>query len=89
MIEYITAFVAFFAILLFAWLVVEKWQLIPSWLDYKPFSCKKCLSFWAGIATSVAFCLIGWWIAGITLILLSTLNSVAVILDERNNGFKL
>ena len=89
LIQYITGFVAFFAILLFSRLIVEKWQLIPSWLDYQPFNCKKCLGFWTGIATSVAFCMAGWWIAGITLVFLSILNAGAVIIDERNNGFRL
>lgn len=89
LIQYITGFVAFFLILLMSWLVVEKWQLIPSWLDYQPFNCKKCLGFWTGIACGTAFCIGGWWISGICLFFLSMLNAGAVIIDERNNGFKL
>lgn len=84
LIQYITGIVSFFAIIVLVWLVTERYDIVPSFLQYRPFNCKKCLGFWTGVAVSVGMFLLGWWVAGLTLLILSVANACAVILDERN-----
>lgn len=63
---------------------------LPIWLDYKPFNCKLCLTFWFLIAiyTSIWFsfaCLyttIGGYI-------LAILNAIAMWIDQKNKTIKL
>lgn len=88
-IQYISGFIIFFAVVAAAWYVTEKRVLIPSFLDYQPWNCKKCLSFWTGIAVSVGLFILGWWVCGLTLAMLSSANAAAVVLDEKKNGIQL
>lgn len=85
MIEYISAFILFFATVCLVWMVVEKWQLIPDWLNYKPFSCRTCCTFWTLVAEAVGLALMEFWIAAIALGLLSCLNAAAQLIDDKNN----
>ena len=74
----------FFVIDYLVYLIIEN-DKIPSWLQYKPFVCRKCASFWALV---FAYVVIGisfklWYFLGCGLILAS-LNALAMHLDEKN-----
>lgn len=69
--------------------ITEVWGL-PTFLDYKPWKCRKCLSFW----TLVAFYLCSglmfklWITMGVGLVL-TVLDTIAVIIDQKNKTIKI
>lgn len=79
----IYTFAVFFAVIWFSEKFTVSW--LPSWLDYKPFNCSKCLSFWLmGTIYVISSYLLEWnlliLILGLTL---TILNTIAKIIDER------
>lgn len=73
----------------FTWKITEVWGL-PEWLDYKPFNCKLCLTFWSLLAAYLSIGLI--FQAYITLIggiVLAILNAIAMWIDQRNKTVTL
>lgn len=63
---------------------------LPIWLDYKPFVCRLCLTFWSLISIYTAIWLsFSCLIVGIGGILLAILNAVAMYVDQRNKTIKL
>lgn len=69
--------------------ITEKWGL-PEWLDYKPFSCYLCLTFWSLMAVYLTVGLV--FKAYVTLgagVLLTVLNAVAMYIDQRNKTIKI
>jgi hypothetical protein len=73
----------------FTWKITEVWGL-PEWLDYKPFNCKLCLTFWSLLAAYLSIGLI--FQAYITLIggiVLAILNAIAMWIDQRNKTIKI
>ena len=83
-IQYITSFIIFFTINWLVWWVIDKKELVPDWLQYKPFICRTCCTFWVTIAVAGGLFIVGWWIAGISLAILATANLAAMMIDERN-----
>ena len=68
----------------FAWKVTEVWGM-PEWLQYKPWNCKLCLTFWSLLATYLSIGLI--FSLPITLyggIALAIMNALAMWLDQKN-----
>lgn len=69
--------------------ITEKWGL-PEWLDYKPFSCYLCLTFWS---LTVVYLTVGLvFKAYVTLgagLLLTVLNAVAMYIDQKNKTIKI
>ena len=63
---------------------------LPQWLDYKPFNCKLCLTFWLLIASYLtiwlAFACLYTAIGGI---ILAILNALAMWIDQRNKTIKI
>lgn len=63
---------------------------LPIWLQYKPFECRMCLTFWSlmgvyislGLSFSCLYLMIGGCI-------LAILNAVAMYIDQRNKTIKL
>lgn len=73
----------------FAWKVTEVWGL-PEWLQYKPWNCKLCLTFWSLLATYLSIGLI--FNLPITLyggIALAILNALAMWIDQKNKTVKI
>lgn len=69
--------------------ITEKWGL-PEWLDYKPFSCYLCLTFWSLMAVYLTVGLV--FKAYVTLgagVLLTVLNAVAMYIDQKNKTIKI
>lgn len=63
---------------------------LPVWLDYKPFNCKLCLTFWSLIAVYIAIWLsFSCLYTGIGGIILAFMNAAAMWIDQRNKTIKL
>ena len=73
----------------FAWKVTEVWGL-PEWLQYKPWNCKICLTFWSLLATYLSIGLIfNLYITLIGGIALAIMNALAMWIDQRNKTVKI
>lgn len=73
----------------FAWKVTEVWGL-PAWLDYKPFICKLCLTFWLLIGIYTAIWLsFSCLIVGIGGYTLAAMNALAMYIDQKNKTIKI
>lgn len=63
---------------------------LPQWLDFKPWNCKLCLTFWLLIASYLtiwlAFACLYTAIGGI---ILAILNALAMWIDQRNKTVKI
>lgn len=73
----------------FAWALTEKWMM-PEWLNYKPWNCKLCLTFWSLVAVYLTIGLS--FKVYITLyggIALAILNAIAMYIDQRNKTIKI
>lgn len=73
----------------FAWKVTEVWGL-PEWLQYKPWNCKLCLTFWSLVVSYLTVGLI--FNLPITLyggIALAILNALAMWIDQKNKTIKI
>lgn len=62
---------------------------LPEWLDYKPWNCKLCLTFWSLIAVYVSAGVIGLQITMIGGIILAILNAIAMWIDQKNKTVTL
>ena len=63
---------------------------LPVWLDYKPFNCRLCLTFWSLIAAYLTVGLIlGFEITLFGGILLTILNAIAMWINQKNKTIKL
>ena len=79
----------FIIIRLFAWKVTEVWGL-PEWLQYKPWNCKICFTFWSllfsyltvGLILNLPITLYGG-------IALAILNALAMWIDQKNKKIKI
>lgn len=69
--------------------ITEKWGL-PEWLDYKPFSCYLCLTFWSLMAVYLTVGLVfKTYVTLGTGVLLTVLNAVAMYIDQKNRTIKV
>lgn len=73
--------------------VVDKWvnqKNYPKWLDYQPFNCEVCATFWSLLAIYLTVGLVFnlWWtmIGGM---ILAILNAIAMKIDEKNKTIKI
>lgn len=87
--DVITVFVIFFAVNYSAWYITEV-KGLPQWLQYKPWICRLCLTFWSLIAI---YCTI--WASfncltiGTVGIALALMNALAMWIDQKNNTIKI
>lgn len=79
----------FFPIKYIAYKITDVWG-APNWIDYKPFSCNLCLTFWCliGIYLSIGliFKLYITLFGGISI---AILNAIAMYIDQRNKTIKI
>ena len=69
--------------------ITEVWGL-PVWLNYKPWVCNTCLTFWSLLAVYLTVGLV--FKAYVTLgagVLLTVLNAVAMYVDQKNKTIKI
>ena len=79
----------FIVIKWFAWKVTEVWGL-PEWLQYKPWNCKLCLTFWSLLVTYLSIGLIfNLYITLIGGIALAIMNALAMWIDQKNKTIKI
>lgn len=88
-IQILIIFLVFIPVTWLAFKVTEDWGL-PKWLQYKPFNCRLCLTFWTLLATyltvGVVFSLpITLW-GGIAL---TVLNAIAMYINQKNKTIKV
>lgn len=66
-----------------AWYVTEKTEGLP-FLNYEPYVCFKCLGFWSLLGTFLTIGIIfKLWITLIVGVVVTILDVIAVIVDER------
>ena len=88
-IQILIIFVVFIPVSWLAYMITEVWGL-PKWLQYKPFICRTCLTFWTLLAIYVAIGLI--FGANVTLwggIALTVLNAIAMWINQKNKTIKV
>lgn len=71
------------------WKITEVWG-VPEWLDYKPFSCYLCLTFWSLLACYISVGLLfHLWITMAVGGLITVLNAIAMWIDIKNKTIKI
>ena len=89
MLQVILIFALFIPIRYLAWKVTEEWGL-PEWLQYKPWNCKLCFTFWSLLATYLSIGLIfNLYITLIGGIALAIMNALAMWIDQKNKTIKI
>lgn len=87
--EFILILVIFLFIKWLTWKITEEWGL-PDWLQYKPWVCNLCLTFWSlmgvyitlGLSFSCLYLMIGGCI-------LAILNAIAMYIDQKQKTIHL
>ena len=69
--------------------ITEVWGL-PVWLNYRPWSCNLCLTFWSLLAVylTVGFAFQLWITMGAGLAL-TVLNAIAMWINQKNKTIKI
>ena len=87
--EFIVAFIIYFSIVMGAYYVTEVKRL-PRWLQFPPFDCRKCLTFWsnfiAGLVIGISFNL---FITMTTVLVMGVLTAISMHIDEKNKTIKI
>lgn len=74
--------ILFFVVKWLAFLIVQNVKL-PVYIDYKPYNCPTCLSFWLNLGLSVCLTLIITKLS-VIYIIITLLDGVALLIDYRN-----
>lgn len=82
-IEFITATLAYIALNAYIYYVIEIKDMTLASLNYKPWTCRTCLTFWAGIWVATVAALGGAWTFALTMTAFSALDAVAKKVDEK------
>ena len=62
----------------------------PQWLDYKPFNCELCFTFWSLLIIYICIgWLMNWYVTMIGGIVLTILNAIAMWRHQKNNTINL
>ena len=62
--------------------ITEVWGL-PKWLQYKPFICNTCLTFWSLVAIYTTLLIMGYQWLGISGLIMAVLNAIAMYIDQK------
>ena len=81
-IEFIGATLAYIALNAYIYYVIEIKDMTLASLNYRPWTCRTCLTFWTGIWISAVAALGGAWTFALTMASISTLDAVAKKVDE-------
>lgn len=89
LIQFIAVFIIFLVVSYFTWWFTEK-DNVPEFLEYKPFQCRLCLTFWLlvgiYIAIGISFKL---WVVLIAGLILAILNAGAMWINQKNRTIKI
>lgn len=81
--EIIAIFVIFFTVSYLAYYITEE-RGLPRWLDYKPWVCRVCLTFWSLITIYTSIWLsFQCLVIGMGGILLAIMNAIAMLIDQK------
>lgn len=87
--EFVLLFVIYVVIVAAAYYLTEVKKL-PKWLQFKPFNCRTCCTFWSLLITylaiGISFNLWGLVIGGV---ILAILTGIALKIDEKEKTVKL
>lgn len=83
--EFIFSIIVFLFINWLTWMVVDRMGLVPSFLDYQPFNCRKCATFWTLVCVAIGAAFGGFWTMAITIGTLAVLNAVAQHIHQKKN----
>lgn len=93
MIIKILQIILIFTIFILDRFVVDKWvnqENYPKWLDYQPFNCEVCATFWSLLVIYLTVGLVFnlWWtmIGGM---ILTALNAIAMWVNQNNKTIKV
>ena len=85
LLEVIIAVVIFFIINYCVWYITEKNRMIPEWLDYQPFNCRKCATFFFFLSIFITVGIIfHLWLFMAVGAFITGLNAIAMHVDEQN-----
>ena len=75
----------FLAVSWFSWWLTEgREEFKPKFLDYKPWICRTCLTFWLLVVSYIAAALaLNSWLIGIAGTVLAILNAIAMKMDQK------
>lgn len=87
--ELVIVLAIFFPTKWLCWKITEQWGL-PQWLEYQPWVCKKCLTFWSLMALYIACGLVlHLYITMVVGAILTILDTIAVIIDQKKKTIKI
>ena len=93
MIIKILQIILIFTIFILDRFMVDKWvnqKNYPKWLDYKPFNCELCATFWSLLTIYLTVGLVfGLWWTMIGGFILAVLNAIAMHIDQKNKTIKI
>lgn len=83
LLQIIITMAIFFTVKFLCWKITDEWGL-PLWLQYKPWECYKCLSFWSLMALYGVYGLIlHLWITMAVGVVLTILDTIAIIINQK------
>lgn len=89
LLQFVMVLAVFFPVSYLAYYLTEV-RGLPEWLQYKPWVCRLCLTFWLliGIYLSiwVSFSCLYTGIAGV---ILACMNALAMYIDQKNKTIKI
>lgn len=89
LIQFLIVGIIFFITGYFSWWFTEKGN-VPEFLEYKPFECRLCLTFWLLVAAYVALGIsFELWVVLIAGIALAILNAIAMYINQKNKTIKI
>lgn len=89
LLQFIGVFVIFLLSNYFTWWFTEKAN-VPEFLEYAPFSCRLCLTFWLLVGIYIAIGIsYKLWIVLIAGIILAALNAIAMWVNQKNKTVKI
>lgn len=87
--EFVIAFIMYFVIVYGAYYATEVKRL-PEWLQFPPFECRKCLTFWsnfiAGLVVGLSFSL---YITMITVFVMAILTAISMHIDQKRKTISI
>ena len=84
------AVIIIFLIVSYGAYYITEFKGLTIWLQYKPFECRMCLTFWSLIGIySAIWASFSCLIIGVVGITLAILNAIAMYIDQRNKTIKI
>lgn len=87
--EFVIAFIMYFVIVYGAYYATEVKRL-PEWLQFPPFECRKCLTFWSnfivGLVIGLSFSL---YITMITVMVMAILTAISMHIDQKRKTISI